>query len=136
MRMKRLTTIVLLLLSAGIALAAIRPPAQTSAVAAPAAEAKAPSGESWQGRSALYTAMLRWLGGSKQAAYDDFQSGVYAALQRAVTDEKPDALCDYGILLMNGIFFVQDLPGGYAEIVRAAEKGSDLAARIVKEAGK
>ena len=135
--MKKLL-IAALLLSAGIALAAIRPPSQPQP-AAPSAETKPvakKSGESWAGRYALYKAMIRWLSVSRKDAYEEFQSGAYASLQRAVTDEVPDALCDYGILLMNGIFFERDLKGGYAEIVKAAEKGSDLAKRIVKEAGK
>lgn len=135
--MKRIL-IIILVLSAGLVPAAIRPPSQPQP-AAPSAEAKnvaQKSGESWAGRLALYKAMIRWLSVSRKDAYDEFQSGAYASLQRAVTDEIPDALCDYGILLMNGIFFERDLKGGYAEIVKAAEKGSDLAKRIVKEAGK
>lgn len=127
-----------LLLSAGLVSAAIRPPSKPQP-AAPSAEAKTVaknSGESWSGRFALYKAMIRWLSVSRKDAYEEFQSGAYALLQRAVTDEVPDALCDYGILLMNGIFFEKDLKGGYAEIVKAAEKGSDLAKRIVKEVGR
>ena len=135
--MKRIL-IIILVLSAGLVPAAIRPPSQPQP-AAQSAEAKPvakKSGESWAGRYALYKAMIRWLSVSRKDAYEEFQSGAYASLQRAVTDEVPDALCDYGILLMNGIFFERDLKGGYAEIVKAAEKGSDLAKRIVKEAGK
>lgn len=142
MRAKTLFAIGLLALSAGAALAAIQPPSARPAAKAESVQqpdgttAKASAGESWKGRAALYSAMIRWLSVSRKDALAEFQSGVYAALQQAVTDEVPDALCDYGILLMNGVFFEKDLAGGYAEIVRAAKKGSDLAGRIVKEVEK